>query len=81
MRTAPPARRGLLTDGAQAINLHRKTWHGVLTPLAAPGLFAVIDRIGPGPNLEEHWFTHPEGGAHSLTTSHRAIGPRPPGRT
>ena len=46
-----------VTNGAQAINLHRNTWHGVLTPLAAPGLFAVIDRIGPTPNLAEHWFT------------------------
>ncbi|WP_334193417.1 ureidoglycolate lyase [Pararhodobacter sp.] len=45
-----------LTDGAQGINLHRGTWHGVLTPLAAPGLFAVVDRIGPTPNLQEHWF-------------------------
>ena len=31
----------------------RNTWHGVLTPLSAPGLFAVIDRIGDTPNLEE----------------------------
>lgn len=37
----------------QGINLHRGTWHGVLTPLHAPGLFAVIDRIGTTPNLEE----------------------------
>ena len=37
----------------QGINLHRGTWHGVLTPLHAPGLFAVIDRIGLTPNLEE----------------------------
>ena len=41
------------------INLHRNVWHGVLTPLHPPGLFAVIDRIGPGANLEEHWFTSP----------------------
>jgi len=47
------------TNGAQSINFHRNTWHGVLTPLAMPGLFAVIDRIGPTPNLEEHWFTTP----------------------
>ncbi|WP_371223163.1 ureidoglycolate lyase [Roseovarius sp. 2305UL8-3] len=40
----------------QGINLHRGTWHGVLTPLHAPGLFAVVDRIGEGDNLEEHWF-------------------------
>lgn len=48
-----------LTDGAQGINLRRGTWHGVLTPLAAPGLFAVVDRIGPGSNLEEHRFAEP----------------------
>lgn len=49
----PGAPRAFLTDGSQAINLHRGTWHGVLTPLAAPGLFAVIDRIGTSANLEE----------------------------
>ncbi|WP_099826292.1 ureidoglycolate lyase [Oceaniglobus indicus] len=37
----------------QGVNFHRGTWHGVLTPLHAPGLFAVIDRIGDGANLEE----------------------------
>jgi len=40
----------------QSINFHRGTWHGVLTPLSEPGLFAVVDRIGTGANLEEHWF-------------------------
>lgn len=47
------------TAPGQGINFHRNTWHGVLTPLAPPGLFAVIDRIGPGDNLEEHWFETP----------------------
>jgi len=54
---APP--RAFLTNGAQGINLHRGTWHGVLTPLHAPGLFAVVDRIGPTPNLEEHRYSQP----------------------
>ena len=45
-----------LTQPGQAINFHRGTWHGVLAPLSDPGLFAVIDRIGDGANLEEHWF-------------------------
>ncbi|SEN28747.1 ureidoglycolate lyase [Pseudorhodobacter antarcticus] len=54
---APP--RAFITNGAQGINLHRGTWHGVLTPLHAPGLFAVVDRIGPTPNLEEHIFALP----------------------
>lgn len=47
-----------ITTPGQGINLHRGTWHGVLTPLHAPGLFAVVDRIGDGNNLEE--FTLPE---------------------
>lgn len=42
-----------LTAPHQAINFHKGTWHGVLTPLAAPGIFAVVDRIGKTPNLEE----------------------------
>lgn len=45
-----------LTNGAQGINLHKGTWHGVLTPLAAPGLFAVVDRIGSSANLEEYRY-------------------------
>jgi ureidoglycolate lyase len=51
--------RAFLTNGAQGINLHRGTWHGVLTPLSAPGLFAVVDRIGTTANLEEHRYTKP----------------------
>ncbi len=54
--TAPLA---FLTNGAQGINLHRGTWHGVLAPLSAPGLFAVVDRIGPTPNLEEYRYSQP----------------------
>jgi len=48
-----------LTAPRQAVNFHRGTWHGVLTPLHAPGLFAVIDRIGSGANLEEHRYASP----------------------
>ncbi|NUB44643.1 ureidoglycolate lyase [Fertoebacter nigrum] len=55
----PGIPRAFLTDGAQGINLHRCIWHGVLTPLAAPGLFAVIDRIGRTPNLQEHPLSDP----------------------
>lgn len=45
-----------LTNGAQGINLHRGTWHGVLAPLSAPGLFAAVDRIGATPNLQEYRY-------------------------
>jgi ureidoglycolate lyase len=51
--------QAFLTNGAQGINLHRGTWHGVLTPLHDPGLFAVVDRIGPTPNLEEYRYPTP----------------------
>ncbi|MBU2868175.1 ureidoglycolate lyase [Pacificibacter marinus] len=51
--------KAFITDGAQAINFHRGTWHGVLTPLAGNGMFAVIDRIGETPNLEEFTFDVP----------------------
>jgi len=47
------------TAPGQGVNLLRNTWHGVLTPLAQPGLFAVIDRIGPTSNLEEHRLAAP----------------------
>ena len=48
-----------LTKPGQAINFHRGTWHGVLTPIQGNGLFAVIDRIGSTTNLEEFWFSDP----------------------
>lgn len=56
---APGLPRAFFTHPGQAINFHRGTWHGVLTPLSQPGLFAVVDRIGAGANLEEHWFDTP----------------------
>ncbi|WP_386679293.1 ureidoglycolate lyase [Loktanella sp. R86503] len=49
----PGRPQAFITEPGQAINLHRGTWHGVLTPLHAPGLFAVVDRIGGGANLQE----------------------------
>jgi len=55
----PGQPRVFLTQAGQGVNYHRGTWHGVLTPLHAPGLFAVVDRIGDGPNLQEHWFDAP----------------------
>lgn len=55
----PDIPRAFQSTAGQAINFHRNIWHGVLTPLAPPGLFAVVDRIGAGPNLEEYWFKTP----------------------
>ena len=52
----PGAPRAFLTAAGQGVNYHRGVWHGVLAPLGGSGLFAVIDRIGDGANLEENWF-------------------------
>ncbi len=48
-----------LTAPGQGVNYLRNTWHGVLTPLAGSGIFAVVDRIGDTPNLEEFWLNPP----------------------
>jgi ureidoglycolate lyase len=52
----PGRPRAFLTSGTEGINLHRGVWHGVLTPLHAPGRFAVVDRIGAGANLQEYRY-------------------------
>lgn len=51
--------RAFITEVGQGVNYRKNTWHGVLTPLSEPGLFAVVDWIGDKPNLEEHWFDEP----------------------
>lgn len=48
-----------LTSPGQGVNYHRNTWHGVLTPLVDNALFAVVDRISDGINLEEFVFDEP----------------------
>ncbi|MAI59083.1 MAG: Ureidoglycolate hydrolase [Rhodobacteraceae bacterium] len=55
----PDRPQAFLSSPGQAVNLHRNIWHGVLTPLQEPGLFAVIDRVGAGSNLEEVFFKTP----------------------
>lgn len=55
----PEEPRAFLTTSGQGVNFFKGTWHGVLTPLHAPGLFAVVDRIGTGSNLEECWLDTP----------------------
>lgn len=57
--SAPGEPLAFITSGTQGVNIRRNAWHGVLTPLSGPGLFAVIDRIGPTKNLEEYHFDDP----------------------
>ena len=55
----PDVPNAFVTKAGQAINIHQNVWHGVLTPLSDPGLFAVVDRIGDGNNLQEHSLDDP----------------------
>ncbi len=56
---SPGAVHAFIAGPGQGINLHPGTWHGVLTPLHAPGVFAVVDRIGDSANLQEYWLDTP----------------------
>ncbi|WP_424941164.1 ureidoglycolate lyase [Aliiroseovarius sp. S253] len=55
----PGTPQAFIMRADQAINLHKGTWHGVLAPIDAQGLYAVVDRIGDGTNLEEFSFAEP----------------------
>ncbi|MFZ5738226.1 MAG: ureidoglycolate lyase [Pseudomonadota bacterium] len=55
----PGAPQAFVTAPHQGICYARNIWHGVLTPFGAAQDFVVIDRGGPGVNLEEHVFAEP----------------------
>lgn len=55
----PGAPRAFIARAGQGVNLRRNVWHGVLCPLDGTGLYGVVDRIGEGNNLEEHWLDPP----------------------
>ncbi|MGY2051430.1 ureidoglycolate lyase [Methylobacterium sp. JK268] len=55
----PGRPEAFVTAPGQGVLYHRGTWHGVLTPFGAPQDFLVVDRGGPGANLEEHVFGEP----------------------
>ncbi|MCB2102226.1 MAG: ureidoglycolate lyase [Rhodobacterales bacterium] len=55
----PGRPRAFRTAPGQGVNYHAGVWHGVLTPLVDGATFLVVDRIGPGENLEEVVFETP----------------------
>lgn len=55
----PAVPQAFVTAPHQGICYARNIWHGVLTPFGAAQDFVVIDRGGPGVNLEEHVFAEP----------------------
>jgi len=48
-----------ISTAGQGVQYHAGTWHGVLAPLAGPADFLIVDRVGPGDNLEEHPLAEP----------------------
>ena len=58
----PATLRCFRATGEQGVNYRPNTWHHPLLVLR-PQDFLVVDRGGPGDNLEEHWFGAPESAA------------------
>lgn len=53
---APEAPRAFLAKDGQGVNYARNTWHHPLLSLENICDFVVIDRSGPGENLQEHFY-------------------------
>jgi len=57
--------RAFTATGRQGVNYARNVWHHPLLVLDADSRFLIIDRKGPGNNLEEVWLA--EGEVFGLT--------------
>ncbi|GEO84049.1 MULTISPECIES: ureidoglycolate lyase [Alphaproteobacteria] len=55
----PGEPRVFLARPDQGVNYHRNVWHHPLMAIGDPSDFLVVDRDGPGNNLEEHFFPTP----------------------
>ena len=52
--------RAFTATGRQGVNYARNVWHHPLLVLDPDSRFAIVDRKGPGNNLEEVWFAENE---------------------
>ena len=52
----PLSYRAFSANGRQCVNYARNIWHHPLLVLEAGERFFVVDRKGPGANLEERWL-------------------------
>jgi ureidoglycolate lyase len=50
----PGPAQAFLARPGQGVQYHVNVWHGVLAPLEGPAEFLIVDRVGPGDNLEEY---------------------------
>jgi ureidoglycolate lyase len=56
----PAGLRAFRASGTQGVNYARNIWHHPLLALEPDSDFLVVDRGGPGDNLEEAWFSNGE---------------------
>lgn len=61
----PASFRAFAASGRQGVNYARNAWHHPLLVLDAESRFLIVDRKGPGKNLEEVWLE--DGAAFTLT--------------
>jgi ureidoglycolate lyase len=52
----PASYRAFAASGRQGVNYARNVWHHPLLVTADDHRFIVLDRAGPGDNLEEFWL-------------------------
>ena len=57
--------RAFTATGQQGVNYARNVWHHPLLVLDSDSRFLIVDRKGPGNNLEEVWLA--DGAAFTLT--------------
>ncbi|WEX86021.1 ureidoglycolate lyase [Sinorhizobium garamanticum] len=55
----PSSPRVFLASGRQGVNYGRNVWHHPLMAVEAASDFIVVDREGPGNNLEEFFYDEP----------------------
>lgn len=53
---SPESYRAFRANGRQGVNYARGTWHHPLLVFTPGERFLVVDRIGPGQNLDEVWL-------------------------
>ena len=55
----PGRPRAFLAGPGQGVNYHRNVWHHPLMTIGQTSDFLVVDRDGPGVNLEEYFYEQP----------------------
>ena len=55
----PGRPQAFLAAPGQGVNYHRNVWHHPLMTIGETSDFLVVDRDGPGINLEEYFYEQP----------------------